>query len=231
MVVHNRRHTRLFGVEHARRAGDVGVFKAADLGYRALSSEVARQNGEVALRVFGRLERQHHVLTFGRRAGYVPKVFGDGFARDAQAVAVQKTVIEQHLHDERNPADPVQVGRYVLARRFEVDHVRGTFADMFKVLERQLDIGSVRDGEQVQHGVRRAADSHHDGNAVFKRLFGHDLARCEVVLEQLEQRRPARCGARVDFVVFSRHRRRVGQAHSHRFKRARHGVGGVHTAA
>ena len=47
---------------------------------------------------------------------------------------------------------------------------------------------SLRDREQVQHRVRRAAERHRDRDRVLERLLGHDLARPEVELEQVHHR-------------------------------------------
>ena len=40
----------------------------------------------------------------------------------------------------------------------------------------ELDAGLVGDGQQVQHGVRRAAERRREGDGVLERLLGHDHA-------------------------------------------------------
>ena len=57
-------------------------------------------------------------------------------------------------------------------------------ADAVEVVELELDARLVGDGEQVQHGVGRAAERHDDGDRVLERLLGHDLARPDAELEQ-----------------------------------------------
>jgi hypothetical protein len=60
------------------------------------------------------------------------------------------------------------------------------FADAGEVVERQLHPGGVGHGEQVQHGVGGAAegDDHRDG--VLEGLAGHDVARADAALDQVQ---------------------------------------------
>ena len=54
----------------------------------------------------------------------------------------------------------------------------GTLAAMrLKSSRSSVDAGLVGDGQQVQHGVGRAAERRGDGDGVLERLLGHDLAR------------------------------------------------------
>ena len=50
--------------------------------------------------------------------------------------------------------------------------------------------------DQVQHGVGRAAEGHHDHHRVLEGRAGHDVARLEVVLEQPPDRRAGARGTR-----------------------------------
>ena len=83
----------------------------------------------------------------------------------------------------------------------------------------------------VKHGVGGAAGGHDDGNGVFDGLFGHDVARFQIVLDGLYQHTCRFFGAVGGFVVRICHRARKRQAHAQGFKRGTHGVGGVHAAA
>ena len=87
--------------------------------------------------------------------------------------------VEQLLHDDLHAADAVEVGHVVLAVRLHVGDVRDARADAVEVVELELDAGLVRDREQVQHRVRRAADAMRDRDRVLERLLGHDLARAD----------------------------------------------------
>ena len=59
-------------------------------------------------------------------------------------------------------------------------------ADPVEVVELELDPGLVGDGQQVEHGVGRAAERHDDGDGVLEGLLGHDLAGPDPGLEQLD---------------------------------------------
>ena len=84
--------------------------------------------------------------------------------------------VEQRLHEHGEAAAAVDVVHDVLAERLEVADVRHLVADAVEVVERELDLGLARDGEQVQHDVRGAAERHADGDGVLERLLGEDLA-------------------------------------------------------
>jgi len=55
-----------------------------------------------------------------------------------------------------------------------------SYADGFEVVQRERYLRRVRDGEEVKHGVGRAADRHRDGDGVLERLARQDLSRTEV---------------------------------------------------
>ena len=55
-----------------------------------------------------------------------------------------------------------------------------------EVVESELHARLVGDGEQVQHGVGRAAERHDDGDGVLERLLGHDVAGPDVAGEELD---------------------------------------------
>ena len=51
-------------------------------------------------------------------------------------------------------------------------------------VERVVDAGLMGEGEGVQHGVRRAAHRHVQGEAVVDRVRRHDLARRQLRFQQ-----------------------------------------------
>ena len=92
-----------------------------------------------------------------------------------QAVAVEEAGVEQLAHDHRDAADAVDVDHVVLAVGLGVGDVGHPGRHPVEVVEAQLDAGLVGDGEQVEHGVGRAAEGHDHGDGVLERLLGHDL--------------------------------------------------------
>ena len=83
---------------------------------------------------------------------------------------MQQPGVEQRPHDDRDAADLVDVVHDVAAERLQVAEVRHLRADPVEVVEGQVDLGLAGDREQVQHGVGRAAERHHDGDGVLERL-------------------------------------------------------------
>ena len=114
-------------------------------------------------------------VVVGRRRVERLEVLGHRPAGDREGVAVHEPGVEQQLHDDRDAADLVDVVHDVAAERLEVAEVRHLRADPGEVVEGQVDVGLAGDREQVQHGVGRAAERHHDGDGVLERRLGHDL--------------------------------------------------------
>jgi len=85
--------------------------------------------------------------------GNVVQVLGDGLAGDGERVAVQQARVEQRLHHDRDTAGGVDVGHDVAAERLDVGQMRNLVADAVEVIEAQLDLRLVRDGQQMQHGI------------------------------------------------------------------------------
>ena len=87
------------------------------------------------------------------------------------------------------------------------------------------------DGQEMQHGIGRAAGRHDHGDGVFNRLFGHDVARLDVLAYRFDQHLGRLFRGVGLFVVRIGHGRRVGQGDAQRLEGGRHGVGRVHAAA
>ena len=98
----------------------------------------------------------------------------------------------------RDAAGAVQVDRQVLAAGLQVAQHRHLAAHALEVVDRPFDLGRVRDGQEVQHRVGRAAGGHDHRHRVLDRLLGDDVARLQVGLHRLDQhaRRVARCARR-----------------------------------
>ena len=79
----------------------------------------------------------------------------------------------------------VHVGGDVPAAGLQVGDDRRALRDRVEVLELELDPDLVRDREQVEHAVRRAARAGDGGDRVLERLSGEDLRGPHVVAHEL----------------------------------------------
>ena len=104
---------------------------------------------------------------------------------------MEVTGLEQHLHDDGNATDRVEIGHVELAVRLHVGDVRHARADAVEVVELELHMRFVRDREEVQHRVRGAAERHRHRDRVLECFLRHDLTRPQIELEQLHHRAPA----------------------------------------
>ena len=103
-----------------------------------------------------------------------------GLAGDGEAVAVEQAGVEQRLHERTDAADGDEFGHEMFAAGLEVGEHGHAFADAREVVEGQLHLRGVRDGEQVQHGVGRAAERDDDGDGVLERFLGQDVERAQI---------------------------------------------------
>ena len=113
----------------------------------------------------------------------------------------------------------------------QVGHHRGHLAQLDEIIQRQLDIHGMRHGQKVQHGIGRAGEGDHHPNRIFKGLAGHDVARFDVLLEQLHDLLAGAETVRRLVAADGVLRAGTGQAHAQRLNRGSHGVGRVHAAA
>ncbi len=85
----------------------------------------------------------------------------------------------------RIPPGAIKVRSNEAAAGLEIGEQRGARADAVEVVDGELDAGFARDGQQVQHGVGRAAARGHAGNGVLQRVAGEDRARTQIAPHQL----------------------------------------------
>ena len=95
---------RLFGIEHARRAGEGQPLLAGDLGHGAVGREAAAEDLDVTSLLDRLVPGADHLLAI-REAGEVGHVLGERLARHGDAVAVQGPVFEAQL-DHRGRTHP-----------------------------------------------------------------------------------------------------------------------------
>ena len=103
-------------------------------------------------------------------------------------VSLHQAGVQQHLHDHGRAADQVEVFHHVAASRLQVGQHRRGGGDGVEVVDARIDLGFVGDGDEVQHGVGRAAEGHDHADGIEERLAGHDVARPDAAAQQLDNR-------------------------------------------
>ena len=88
-----------------------------------------------------------------------------------------KPRIEQHFHQRPDAADGDEFGHEMFAARFQVREHGDAFADAGEVVEREFHFRGVGDGEQMQHGIGRAAERDDDGDGVLEGFVRQDVER------------------------------------------------------
>ena len=100
---------------------------------------------------------------------------------------MQQAGHQQRLHDLRNATRQVQVDGQVLAGRLEVAQHRGFLAHALEVVNRPLDAGRMRNCQEVQHGIGRAAHDHDHRDRIFDGFSGDEVARLDVFFDRFDQ--------------------------------------------
>ena len=190
----------------------------------------AAQDGDTPSPVDRRVERmQHRAVKRGRVE--IGQLLGHRAAAHGQRVAVEQPGVEQGTHDDRHPAHLVQVVHHVLAEGPDVGHVRHSPPDPVEVVQGQFHPGLVRNRQQVQDGVGRAAERHHHGDRVLEGLPGEDPAGGDAVLDLPEDGLPGAAGEHVAATVHRWRRRAPDQAHAQPLGGTGHRVRGEHAPA
>jgi hypothetical protein len=85
--------------------------------------------------------------------------------------------------------------------------ITGTLAHALEVVDAPFHFGRMRDSQEVQHGIGRAAGGHDQRNGVFDRFLRDDVARLEIGLTASTSTRADSAADTDLFVVGVGHRR------------------------
>ena len=156
-----------------------------DLHHAAFGGEIAFEDDEAAGGLDGLVEGVDDHLPrslLGERS-----FFGQRAAADGECRAVGVAGIDEALGQQTRTAGGLEVRSHVFARGREVADEGRALADRVEVVDRELDAHLARDGEQVKHGVGRAAAGSDAGDGVFNRFAGDDLRRPAIGADCIHQ--------------------------------------------
>ena len=201
---------------------------SAALDDAAVLCDVAPQDRDSAglgVRIFERTN------DLGVAVDHALQVLADRPAGAGDEREVEEVALGELLHDGRNAARHVKLLDMVRACRSEVADVRHLAGELVERLELERNACFVRDREQMQDRVGRAADRHLAGQCVAECSRGQNIARLDVLLDQLHDlhagvlRQMNACGGN------GRGRAVARQRHADRLRQAVHRVCGVHACA
>ncbi len=155
----DRRHRPFLPVEDSRRPLERELVprQSGHLDDRSLRRQRAGEDVDAALGMDRSLERvDDDPIGRGRRdLGQVLRHRPSG---DGDRVAVQQSGVEEQLQHDGHAADAVEVDHVELAAGSHVSDVRDPGRDLVEVVELERHTGLVGDGQEVEDGVRRAAE-------------------------------------------------------------------------
>ena len=225
------RHRRLgFALEYAcppcplehlgghRRLFDHGAFR----------SQIAVKNRDSPLAVVGLINSAND---FPIQYRQMLDIVTHGFAGDRHGVQMDEVARGELVHDGLNTSCRIQVFQEMGARRTQTAQVRRASADLVERLEIEIDSRLMGNGRHVKDGIGGAAEGHVHGNGVFESFAGGDIARAEVLVNQVEDFHAGHFGQPDSSCGHGGNGTVAGKAHAERFSQAIHGVGGEHAGA
>mmetsp|Transcript_19599 Transcript_19599/g.54488 ORF Transcript_19599/g.54488 Transcript_19599/m.54488 type:complete len:309 (-) Transcript_19599:790-1716(-) len=203
---------------------------AGDLGNRALGSEVAIEDLQMAVWLDGGFDGHDDFLAFAETRAS-SKVLSHRLSGDSHAGAVNEALLQQVLEHSGRATDLVEVLHHVLARGLEVRDEGYAVRHLLEVVDGERHAAGLGHGKQVQDGIGGTARGHDHHHRVLKGGARHDVPRLDVLLHEVEK-----CSAcHAAFIalqwVLRRDGRGVGQRHAHGLDGGCHCVGGVHASA
>ena len=183
------------------------------------------EDRQPAGRLDRRLERDDDLLAGRLDRGR--RDLGDRPTVDGRLAAVEQAgPLEQLAHDQGHAARLVHVGRGVAAARLHVGDDRRPVGDGAELVDVERDAVLVRDGEQVQDAVGRAAGRGDAGDPVLERLPGDDRGGPDVPPDEIHHELAGREGGVVLARILGRDAVQAGrrqpdelQDHAHRVGR------------
>ena len=169
---------RAFMHKHLRQNGRT-LYNAA------LRRKITAQHGDAAGLTVRILDGTDNVVV---QVHAILDVLADGLAGHGYAVRVQQTLFAQLVHHSVHAARFVKLFNVRSARRCQMAQVRGLFADPVCDVEVDLDAALVRDGRQMQHTVRGAAECHIDRKCVHNGVLRHDVTRANILSQHIHDR-------------------------------------------
>ena len=213
-------HHRAAGVLHQRRRG------GARLDDGAARREVALQHRDAGLV----LERRGHALDHvGIPVLRVADVLGHGLAVGGDGAAVQQR--QDLLHHHRQATGVAEVFHQVLAARLQIHQARQLAGQAVEVFDRQLQAEAAGDGDQVDHGIRAAADRSQRLDRVLERLARQDARQLLVFVNHVDDAPPGFARDDVAAAIDRGIGRVARQADAERLDHARHRARGAHRHA
>ena len=230
LAVVNGGNCVFLAVEHACRTFVHHHFRCncRTLDNTAVLCDVAPQNSDAAGLRIRILERTNDL---GVLVDNALEVLADRLAGAGDERQVEEITLGQLLHDGRNAACHVKLLNVMRACRSQMADIRHLAGQFVQSLKLQRNACFVCDCQQVQNRVGRAADRHLAGQRVAECCRREDVARLDVLLDQLHD---LHAGMLCQMNTGSRNRRGravARQRHADRFGQAVHRVCGVHACA
>lgn len=102
----------------------------------------------------------------------------------------------------------------ILSARLEIGEERRSIGNGLEVVWRERDADRMSDGDEMQDGVGRTAEDHSEDHGVLESGSSHDVARFDVLFEEVEESGTDGVAFGELFRVFSREGGGAGKRHA-----------------
>ena len=186
------------------------------------------QDNQWTVRTFWIFKRHDDLLTWCQ-VSKIGQVFRHRLTCTSDAITVQEAVSQEIFHNGRHTTDIVQVLEDILTGWFQIRQMRHALLNDIEIIQGQLHISRMSNGQQVQSGIGRTTQSHGHCDGIFKGFASQNVRRLKPHFQH-----PDNCSASFHDIVFlilrfCWVRRRARQAHPKNFNSCRHSISRVHT--
>ena len=198
------------------------------LNNTAVLSDVAPQNSDAAglhIRILDRTDN------FRIAVDYALQVLADRLAGAGDERQVEEITLGQFLHDGRNAACHVKLLNVMRACRSQMTDIRHLAGQLVQGFQLQRNTCFICDCQQMQNRVGRTADGHLAAQRIAECLRRQNVARLDVLLDQLHDLHAGMLCQMNAGSRNSRSRAVARQSHTDGFGQAVHRVCGVHARA
>ena len=188
---------------------------------RPIGRDIAAQHLQPGRRAQRIIQRADHILV----VAFSP--FGIGKDIPAHDGLRGPQLVAQMGQHHGHPARIAEIFHQIFTRGHAVDQQRD-IRPKLEIIERQVDADAARDGQQMDHGIGRPADSGIGQNGVLDRGTGNDLRQLDIFLDHLDDALAGQMRQRHAARINGRQRGVGGQRHPHRLYHACHRRGRAH---
>mmetsp|Transcript_22767 Transcript_22767/g.36567 ORF Transcript_22767/g.36567 Transcript_22767/m.36567 type:complete len:224 (-) Transcript_22767:572-1243(-) len=131
---------------------------AGEFSYAAISGNITIQHFDMASVHERSLDRIHHIAILVRGIKNIFRwnvcyILVHGFASHRHAIAMKQTFRDEICNHRWSPTNALQIAHIIFTRRSQIPNKRHCITDTLKIVQRKLDLCSMRNRQQMQYAI------------------------------------------------------------------------------